>query len=939
MATGNDDGSIVLQTRVDDSGLKKGLGTLGKLGDFAKKSLLAIGAAAGAATVAVTKMAVTAYADYEQLVGGVETLFKGSSQKVIEYAHQAFATTGQSANEYMQNVTSFSASLLSAVGGDTDKAAEIANEAMISMSDNANKMGSSMESVQMAFQGFAKQQYMLLDNLKLGYGGTKTEMERLLKDAQAITGVEYNIDNLADVYTAIGVIQEKLGIAGTTAKEAESTISGSLGMVKASWQNLLIAMSGGGDFDKSIDDFVYSLEKFTANISPVIERTLLGLGQALQKALPMLVQTVVSALIQQIPNLVAAIYSMIVGLFKGIAQGIKALFTGQEAKNVEAVEDAVEQGAEDAEKMAENMGKTAEATKEAGKEAKKTLAAFDEINVLTSGNETESETPTLDMTSGTDGGIVDTQELEQGESQIDETLNNIMATAGEVLLAIGLLLLFFGQIAWGIGFIIAGALSFEVAAYNSSKSGISDEVISMLLTIMGIAGGALLAIGIMLLWLGVTTGVAIGMIVAGALLIIGSVVTKAAFNPDDIKGWLSLILGIAAGALLALGIILVMVGSVPIGVGLIIAGAVALVSAIALDFEKVKGLISGWVAKIMIIVGAALIIIGLVLVCTGVALGLGIALIAVGAIAVVTPIALHWDEFVNRVSTFLKENQGLVVGVSLALLVLGIILCCTGVALPLGIGLIAVGAAGLAAVAAINWNTIKDTITETFNAIIDWIKTYGLLVVGIILCLTGVGIPLGIALIIKWAQEGEEKGVPLATAIVDKVKEIWEAVKDFWDKNIAPIFTAEWWANLGKTALNGLIETFEDALNFIIEMVNVFIRGIDSVVGAIGDIFGGDWGVATIPKVSIPRLAQGAVIPPNKEFLAVLGDQKHGTNIEAPLQTIVDAFNIALNQRGEFGGNSNGTLVIEVDGYELGRVALNQIRRENSRVGATILAN
>ena len=172
MAISGGDGSIVLTTKVDETGIKKGIGSMGKtakaFGAAVAKSFAVIGTAATTATVAITKMAVSAYADYEQLVGGVETLFKGSADKVMAYAENAFATTGQSANEYMENVTAFSASLLSAVGGDTERAAEVANAAMVSISDNVNKMGSSAESVQMAFQGFAKQQYMLLDNLKLG---------------------------------------------------------------------------------------------------------------------------------------------------------------------------------------------------------------------------------------------------------------------------------------------------------------------------------------------------------------------------------------------------------------------------------------------------------------------------------------------------------------------------------------------------------------------------------------------------------------------------------------------------------------------------------------------------------------------------------------------------------------------------------------------------
>ena len=188
------------------------------------------------------------YADYEQLIGGVETLFKESADAVAQNAANAYRTAGMSANEYMENVTAFSASLLQGLGGDTVKAAEIADMAMQDMSDNANKMGSDMATITTAYQGFAKQNYTMLDNLKLGYGGTKTEMERLLKDASEIAGVEFNIDNYSDVIEAIHVMQVEMGIAGTTSKEAASTISGSIAMLQASWQNFLT-----GVFDENAD--------------------------------------------------------------------------------------------------------------------------------------------------------------------------------------------------------------------------------------------------------------------------------------------------------------------------------------------------------------------------------------------------------------------------------------------------------------------------------------------------------------------------------------------------------------------------------------------------------------------------------------------------------------------------------------------------------------
>ena len=416
MAISGGDGSIILTTAVEMSGLKKGLAFM-KSGTA--KAFAAIGVASAAASVAITKMATSAYADYEQLVGGVETLFKGSADKVIAYAENAFATTGQSANEYMENVTAFSASLLSAVGGDTERAADVANAAMVSISDNVNKMGSSAESVQLAFQGFAKQQYMLLDNLKLGYGGTKTEMERLLKDAQAITGVEYNIDNLADVYTAIGVIQEKLGIAGTTAREAESTISGSAAMMKAAWQNTLTAISGGGDLDKAINNLVYSVQKYFENIVPVIERSLQGIGRMIEKIAPLLVQTIARALIQAIPSLLNAVYQMIIGLAKGIYQGIVDLFKGGAQKVVEAQTNEIAQSVE-------NQNALTEAVEETEKAQKGALAGFDEINTLSSSAAESAEDLAMNTVSPSNvGGITVEADTKKAETQLLSFFNKI----------------------------------------------------------------------------------------------------------------------------------------------------------------------------------------------------------------------------------------------------------------------------------------------------------------------------------------------------------------------------------------------------------------------------------------------------------------------------------------------------------------------------------
>lgn len=214
---------------------------------------------------------ITEGGNLEQSIGGIETLFKDDADKVRKYANEAYKTVGVSANDYMENVTSFSASLLQSMGGDTEKAAEVANMAMVDMGDNANKMGTDMRDIQNAYQGFAKGNYTMLDNLKLGYGGTKTEMERLLADAQKLTGVEYNLDNLDDVYTAINAIQQEIGITGTTALEAGETVQGSFSAMKSAFTNVLGALAIGENLDGSLSALAQTISTFLFdNLLPML---------------------------------------------------------------------------------------------------------------------------------------------------------------------------------------------------------------------------------------------------------------------------------------------------------------------------------------------------------------------------------------------------------------------------------------------------------------------------------------------------------------------------------------------------------------------------------------------------------------------------------------------------------------------------------------------
>ena len=314
---------------VDNEGKKAGNNSekhFEKMGKAAKKAGvvmakgLAVGlAAAATGVVALTKAATEGYAEYEQLIGGVETLFKDSAGIVEGYANNAYKSAGMSANAYMETITGFSASLLQSLGGDTAKAAEYGNQAVIDMSDNANKMGTSMESIQNAYQGFAKQNYTMLDNLKLGYGGTKKEMQRLLDDAEKISGIKYDISNFGDITQAIHTIQTELGITGTTAKEAASTISGSTSMMKASWDNLVVGIADdNADFDTLISNFVESASTAMGNLIPRIEIALNGIAQLIQELVPILMELIPPLITSVLPKILQAAVQIVQALIEGI---------------------------------------------------------------------------------------------------------------------------------------------------------------------------------------------------------------------------------------------------------------------------------------------------------------------------------------------------------------------------------------------------------------------------------------------------------------------------------------------------------------------------------------------------------------------------------------------------------------------------------------------
>ena len=356
-----------LEEELDDAGdaADDSEGKFSKLGGTLKTVGVAMGAvvaAAAAAAVSLGKAVVEAYGEYEQLVGGIDTLFKDSSAMMQEYASNAYKTAGMSANDYMSTVTSFSASLIQSLGGDTEAAVKYADMAITDMADNANKMGTDIGLIQNAYQGFAKQNYTMLDNLKLGYGGTKTETERLLADAQAISSIEYDISSYADVVEAIHVIQESMGVAGATAAEAEHTIEGSMNSMKAAIDNLIVGFGNAdADIEQLCANVVDAFQDVLTNITPIIENIISALPTALNALLETVVEllptlletivdlfsqvlntlltllpqlipviieavlTIVNTLIENLPLLVEAAIQIVMSLVQGIATALPTL--------------------------------------------------------------------------------------------------------------------------------------------------------------------------------------------------------------------------------------------------------------------------------------------------------------------------------------------------------------------------------------------------------------------------------------------------------------------------------------------------------------------------------------------------------------------------------------------------------------------------------------
>ncbi|MFR7744257.1 MAG: hypothetical protein ACLU3I_13920 [Acutalibacteraceae bacterium] len=560
---------------------------------------------------------------------------------------------------------------------------------------------------------------------------------------------------------------------------------------------------------------------------------------------------------------------------------------------------------------------------DAAKKAGKSMASFDEINQLSNDSGSSGG-------AGAGGGIGSDTIAPDFSAMIKDQLTSITELfVGAALLALGAILTFSGaNIPLGIALMAVGALAVWDAVSNhwGEIAGILQGQVGL---ITAIVSTALLAIGAILVFSGANIPLGLGLMIAGAVGLAATVAANWGSITEALQGPIGIITAIVSGALLVVGAILAFSGAnIPIGIGLMAAGAVGLAAVAAVNWDTITAALRGPVGNIVAIVGAALLALGAILAFSGANLPLGIGLMVAGAAGLAATATINWD----TIKTKLQGPIGKVTAiVSAALLAVGAILAFTGASLPLGIGLMAAGAIGLAATAAVNWNTIQEKMKGPLGKITA-IVGGALLALGAVLLFTGAGIPLGLGLLAAGGVSLAAAIAPNWDFIVSKVKDCWGKIKDFWKKNIAPVFTGEWWANLAKNAMNGLIAEIESGINRALGglggLVNGAIRLLNKVPGV--DIGNVSWG-----NVQLPRLASGAVIPPNREFMAVLGDQKSGTNIETPLATMVQAFKQAMNETG-VAGSRQMTVIFQLDRRELGRTIYQLNNEETQRVGVKL---
>ena len=456
--------------------------------------------------------------------------------------------------------------------------------------------------------------------------------------------------------------------------------------------------------------------------------------------------------------------------------------------------------------------------------------------------------------------------------------------------------------------------------------------------------GALLALGAILAFSGVNIPLGLALMAAGAIGLVSVIKENWGAMDERLRAAISQVLITLGTAAFVIGAILAFSGAnVPLGIALMIAGAASLATAAALNWEYIPDNVKRIIIEILNILGVSLLVIGTILALSGANIPLGIALMALGAASLATAIALNWNEVSGNIKNVISE---ILVYVGASFLALGAILALSGVNLPLGIKLMAIGAASLAAAAALNWSAVVDAIRGPIGAILATISSI-LIVLGLILALSGVALPLGIALIAAGAVGLVTVGALNWNAILEKLKEVWESIKKWWNASVSKYLSLDYWKGIGKDILNGLWEglksIWSDISNWVSEKVGWIVDQFTGATssarsGTFGSTSSGSFGGRSIPSIqsfSIPALATGSVIPPNREFLAVLGDNKKETEVVSPLSTMKQAVLEAMRESGISDGTI--TVVVHLDGKEVARNSVKHINNMTRQAGRSVL--
>ena len=908
MAISGGDGSIILTTEVDTSGVNKGMTSIksivGKVGGvmaaaFSVRALVRFG-----------KEAINLASDLQEVQNVVDVAFGNMAYKIEKFAETAIYNFGISKLSAKQW-----ASTMMAMGSGMGQAMEIGSDMAVELTGRLADV--------MSFYN-------------------KTEQEAFTLGKAIYSGETEPLKNIGVIMTETNL--ELFAMQKGYAQTYKSMDAANKLLVRQQFFLEKTALAAG-DYVKTQDGWANS----TRTLQQRWKEMQTEFGQAFM-AVGTLVLPAVNKIITGMTKL-AQITSV-------AAQNIYRIFTGKTLEfGNENISNIADSSSEASDGMAE-LGDEATKTK---KKIDKSLATFDELNILSSGiaQDLNKGADGIEGLGGAGSNVIESDndnDYMSGAKKIDTALSYIMGIVGGALIAIGLLLLFNGHIGWGIGFIIAGSSTLGISMASLMGEDVTQNAANALSSLMGIISGAAIAIGVILCFLG-SWAWGIGFIIVGAATLGVGIATIVKFGANDIEQTLMFIQGIAAGAMLALGIILlIFTGPTPISLGLLIGGALLLGITIAqIVAGEMEENVKKMIHTIVTIVSGALLALGIILLFTPMK-GLALGLIIAGALGLATEVALNWDEFKEA----MRGHVGDIVKIaSTATLALGVILLFTP-AKGLGIGLIILSVTTLVTSVAMDWEGFKEEMRGHLGEMVTMISTYAL-ALGVTLLFVPAARGLGIALIIIGVS-GLVTAVgfnwnDLTNIIRTALTTITNVISGFsLALGVIMLLSGNFPTGLALIALGvgGLLFTnsankidgsaVKDEISAELnEINNEAKKGVNEINNTLSNInFGGAgnfsnvFGKSSAISYSVPHLAKGAVIPPNKQFLAVLGDQKSGTNVEAPLSVIEQAVANVLGQQGSNGGNS--TVVLQIDGRELGRAVVEQGNRENRRIGMSLLA-